>query len=131
MSTRKEHERYSRILAKLDEIGPQGATAIELGIALHIVKRNVLMYLRLMLDEPTPLVYVVSWDRQPPGMSGSPSPRYARKTRAYQKDAPKPEPKTNAQKQADYRDRNKAAIKSRKAAKRGTLTPFTQLGARP
>lgn len=132
MAPRNLQERYPRLLARLEEVGRHGATALELAEHLHLAKRNVLMYLRLMLDEkPMPLVYIIDWRVQPPGVPGSPAPIYARKTRAHQKDAPKPEPKSNAQKQADYRDRNKALIKAKKAAKRGTATPFTQLGAKP
>jgi transcription initiation factor IIE alpha subunit len=110
---------------------PEGLTANELAQAVGISKRNILMHIRLWREKG--LAYVCGWQRAERENGGDWAPMYGYVLSAHVRDIKKPKKMSEREKQAAYREKNRAMINARRRARRadpGPRTPFSHLTAR-
>lgn len=113
MRPRNEQSAYVLGLRYLGE-NPEGLTALELTEMLGITKRNVLMYIRMWRDEKK--VRICDWRRA--NKSGDMVPVYSLLSSPGQRDKAKPNPMTEAEKQARYREKMGPIIRARRRFQR-------------
>lgn len=101
-----------------------GITANQLQEQMKITKRNVLQYIKIWRSEHK--VYIGTWAR-PPGGQGDWVPVYMLKPSPFHHDTPKPAPKSPVQRQREYRQRHRAAIKARKLLRSGKKDAYDRL----
>lgn len=133
MRTRQTLPPYFIGIRALKKALPDGLTARDLSEEMKIAKRNVLKYVKIWREEHR--IYISGWQR-PDVSRGDWVPVYSYREDANQKNAKKPKPLTDAEKQAAYRDRHKATINAKRRLARAkklgieTFTPFSHFNAR-